>query len=75
MEAHHLIPISKQKEFEFSLDVRGNIVSLWPNCHRAIHLTDNKLKDDLLKALYEKLKEKLEIFGLYASLQELLEFY
>ena len=75
MEAHHLIPMSKQAEFEYSLDVPGNVVSLCPNCHRAIHLADKKIRDSMLETLYKKRKEKLEVFGLYVLLQELLGFY
>ena len=31
MEPHHLIPISQQSKFDFSLDVEANIVSLCSN--------------------------------------------
>jgi len=42
VEAHHLIPIGQQKnpvylDQDIGLDVRANIVSLCPNCHRILH--------------------------------------
>ncbi|MDM0046929.1 DUF3578 domain-containing protein [Variovorax dokdonensis] len=37
MEAHHLIPMSRQDDFAFSLDVEENIVPLCPTCHRLLH--------------------------------------
>jgi 5-methylcytosine-specific restriction enzyme A len=37
VEAHHLIPMQCQSEFEVSLDVPENIVALCPGCHRKFH--------------------------------------
>ncbi|MET4371040.1 5-methylcytosine-specific restriction protein A [Bradyrhizobium sp. LB12.1] len=37
VEAHHLIPVQCQDEFEFSLDVPENIIALCPGCHRKFH--------------------------------------
>ena len=51
MEAHHLIPLSTQDYFDYSLDVDANIVCLCPNCHRKLHYGDN-ITSDLIK-LYE----------------------
>ena len=36
-EGHHLIPLSFQPLFEYSLDVEANVVSLCPRCHRLLH--------------------------------------
>jgi len=44
VEGHHIIPMFQQKNYEFSLDNVNNIISLCPNCHREIHLSDNKSK-------------------------------
>ena len=41
---HHLIPLRMQHDFENSLDVVGNIVSICPNCHRLIHYGRDKDK-------------------------------
>ncbi|WP_027518475.1 MrcB family domain-containing protein [Bradyrhizobium sp. WSM1417] len=37
VEAHHLIPMQCQGDFEVSLDVPENIVALCPGCHRKFH--------------------------------------
>jgi 5-methylcytosine-specific restriction protein A len=37
VEAHHLIPMQYQDEFDVSLDVPENIVALCPGCHRKFH--------------------------------------
>ena len=52
MEAHHLIPLRMQHDFENSLDVVGNIVSICPNCHRLIHYGRDKDKK-VLELLFE----------------------
>lgn len=45
MEAHHLIPMSAQDYFDYTLDFADNIVCLCPNCHRKIHhATDEEKK-------------------------------
>lgn len=51
-EGHHLIPMFEQKNFDFNLDIVDNIVTLCPNCHREVHLADNKKK--ILELLYQK---------------------
>ena len=73
MEAHHLIPLSKQNEFNNSLDVEANIVSLCPNCHRMLHY--GKDTKELIIILYNQRKDKLEKSGIYISLEELLKIY
>ena len=37
-EPHHLIPISKYKDYNYSLDVMENIVSLCSHCHNLLHM-------------------------------------
>lgn len=37
VEAHHLIPMSYQVQFNFSLDVPANVVALCATCHRLLH--------------------------------------
>ncbi|MCI4056417.1 HNH endonuclease [Bacillus cereus] len=53
MEAHHLIPLRMQHDFENSLDVVGNIASICPNCHRLIHYGRDKDKKKVLELLFE----------------------
>ena len=37
VEAHHLVPMEFQNQFEKSLDVEANIISLCPLCHKKVH--------------------------------------
>ena len=57
-EGHHLIPLCYQNDFEYSLDVEANLVSLCPNCHRHLHYGDDIT--ELLRSLYELRKVRLE---------------
>lgn len=75
MEAHHLIPISKQGEFNYELDKVANIKCLCPNCHRAIHFGEKKQRDKMIKKLYEDSKKDLEKLGLNIELAKLLGMY
>ncbi len=75
-----LIPLQYEDEFECSLDVQANIVSLCSNCHNNIHygadsktlLVDlfNKRKDEIYKAGISTMKN-----GVKVDLNVLLSFY
>ncbi|TCS96630.1 MrcB family domain-containing protein [Hazenella coriacea] len=75
VEAHHLIPLAKQGEFQYSLDVPGNIISLCPNCHRAIHLATPEQNQKIIKKLYHSRKDKLVSYGIDIKLRQLLKCY
>ncbi|SFT01953.1 DUF3578 domain-containing protein [Marininema halotolerans] len=75
VEAHHLIPLNKQDLFSCSLDVPGNIISLCPNCHRAIHHAVLKTKEEIINKLYNQRKEILATWGLIISYYDLLNYY
>ena len=80
MEPHHLIPLQFDEEFEKSLDVQANIVSLCSECHNRIHygahpekiITElwNQRKDELREAGIGVLKNGAEL-----DLAMLLSFY
>lgn len=72
-EPHHLVPLSYSDDFDVSLDVEENIVSLCSNCHNRIHY--GKDADVLLKQLYSDRKDLLEQAGIIISLDELLGMY
>lgn len=72
-EAHHLIPMSQQDKFEFSLDIEENIISLCSNCHNEIHYGKNQ--NDLLEKLFNERKDLLKSKGIEINLEELLSFY
>lgn len=75
VEAHHLVPMKYQDDFENSLDVPGNIVALCPNCHRAIHHAEHEQKGQMIKQLYRDRYEKLQRFGIDATEEKVLEMY
>lgn len=75
IEAHHLIPLSKQASFDNSLDVKANIVALCPNCHAKLHYgTEDDIKP-LLEKLYTERKTKLERSGIDITLETLFSYY
>ena len=75
VEAHHLIPISFSEEFNFSLDVEANIVSLCPNCHRKIHRgLEHEIKE-LIEILYFRRINQLNKCGLPIGMQQLYLWY
>ncbi|MGI6728758.1 MAG: HNH endonuclease [Bacilli bacterium] len=73
MEAHHLIPLSTQDYFEYSLDVDANIVCLCPTCHRKLHY-GNSIRDDL-KRLYDLRIRRLKQSGIDITFDELIKLY
>lgn len=75
MEAHHLIPMSAQKDFHINIDRLENIVCLCPTCHSAIHLGNNDVRCERLKKIYEMYAKKLKESGIEISFQDLFERY
>ncbi|WP_409158933.1 HNH endonuclease [Pectobacterium sp. B2J-2] len=74
MEAHHLIPLSAQKDFSTSLDHIYNIFSLCPNCHRKIHFGSAKDKEEILERLYRS-REQLFLSSWALSFEQLCYYY
>ena len=74
-EPHHLIPISKYKDFDYSLDTMENIVSLCSHCHNLLHYGRIEDKIPILKKLYDERKDALKSVGLELSFEQLLEYY
>ena len=72
-EGHHLIPLRYQEEFNYSLDVEANIVSLCPTCHRLLHY--GKDCESKLCELLEKRRERLEKCNIFVSQERLIEMY
>lgn len=75
VEGHHLIPMKYQDQFEYSLDVEANVVSLCVVCHRKLHLANIDEKVDIIRKLYEARKVKLEESGIYITLDKLIKLY
>ena len=75
VEAHHLIPISATARLSINLDFTENLISLCPNCHRAIHHAELNYRAELVEQLYEQRRPKLAQRGIHLSLAEVLTFY
>ena len=75
VEGHHLIPMKYQDEFEYSLDVEANVVSLCVVCHKKLHLASMEEKSEIIKKLYETRKEKLKESSIDISLEDLINLY
>ncbi len=72
-EAHHLIPMSAQDDFEFSLDTPSNIISLCSNCHNLVHYGINY--GEIINKIYELRKERLKKSGIEIDIKKLLKYY
>lgn len=75
VEAHHLIPISNQDKFKFSIDITENIVSLCPTCHRQLHHGVSSDKRPLLQKLFQEREKALESRAITVSMEELFALY
>lgn len=74
-EAHHLIPMARQTEFNVSLDVVANIVCLCPSCHAKAHRAHKQIRDKLILQLFEIRKNRLVASGLEVTPSRLLAMY
>lgn len=72
-EPHHLIPMSQQGEFDYSLDVEANIVSLCSNCHNQIHYGEGSA--EMIKSLFEKRISELREAKIEITSDDLLAIY
>lgn len=75
VEAHHLIPMKFQDDYNVSIDVPENIISLCPNCHRAFHSAQNDLKKKILQFFINKRQILLKERKVFINEQELFEMY
>jgi hypothetical protein len=75
VEGHHLIPMNAQPDFEFSLDVEANIVSLCVVCHKRLHHGRFEDLASLVVKLYEHRQERLVRCGIPIELESLLNYY
>ncbi|MYN45914.1 hypothetical protein GTP23_12735 [Pseudoduganella sp. FT93W] len=75
VEAHHLIPMAVQNQFESSLDVTENIISLCPTCHKHIHFGTDETRVPYLEMLYARRMRDLAIRDIGVALDVLLRAY
>ncbi|MCL9637515.1 HNH endonuclease [Bacillus zanthoxyli] len=75
VEGHHLIPMEFQEQFQKSLDVEANIVSLCPLCHKKVHHATMEERKKIIETLYFKRRDRLRQCKISVSLQDLFTFY
>lgn len=82
MEGHHLIPCTFNNAIEFmekyniNIDCSENIVSICPNCHRAIHYGDDKTKLSILEVLFNLKRETFnETLSIALNFDDIKKYY
>ncbi len=75
VEAHHLIPLSFQKDFDISLDIIENMASLCIVCHKKIHLATFSEKLEIINELFDLKKDGLILQGINISREKLTSYY
>ena len=75
LEVHHLVPMEKQDQFEYSLDVPENVIALCPNCHRKVHLASEIEKQPMLAELFLLRSAKLLSRKINITMQEINTIY
>ena len=75
VEAHHIIPMEYQGEFDNNLDTYANVVSLCMVCHKRLHFDSFENKRELLNILYQMRKAQLSNSGIFISLENLCRIY
>lgn len=74
-EAHHLVPLENHADFNYSLDVEENIVSLCSTCHNCIHYGIDEERKPIIKKLFKKRKDMLDNVGINITLEQLNTLY
>lgn len=75
VEVHHFVPREFRNNFENSVDVLANYITLCPHCHRMIHLATDRERIDIIRYIYSQRKERLKKCGLDVEYDDILNFY
>lgn len=75
VESHHIVPMSLQKQFENELDQTANIIALCPNCHRLVHLGSDIEREELLRTVFIKRRDRLKNIGIEMTYSQLKQIY
>ncbi len=75
VEVHHLIPRAVGNDFENSIEIVENYVTLCPHCHRLLHLGEDRERKPALHNLYVRRKDLLKQKGLEITEKELKKYY
>ncbi len=75
IEAHHIIPISRQSEFNEDIDIAQNLICLCPNCHRFIHYGNYEDKKELVEIVVNSRKDTLLSKNIELKEEMIKEYY
>lgn len=75
VEAHHLIPMEYQDDFENSIDVEANIVSLCASCHKKLHHGTFVDIEPILEKLYKDRIIRLNNCNINLTKDQLFNYY
>ncbi|GLY12501.1 hypothetical protein [Pseudobacillus badius] len=75
VEAHHLIPMQYQEQFDCSLDIHANIVSICLVCHKKIHYGLFEDKKGIIDKLFNSRRERLIKSGIDININQLYSYY
>ncbi|MEG1821131.1 MAG: HNH endonuclease signature motif containing protein [Malacoplasma sp.] len=75
VELHHLIPREFSNDFDKSIELIENYVSLCPRCHRFIHFAVDRERKMVLNYLFNKRMESLEFKGIHIEEKQLKSYY
>lgn len=76
VEVHHFIPREFASEFDHTIEILDNYVTLCPCCHRKIHHATDRERRHMILEIYNQRKGLLEKRGIQIpSTKKLLEFY
>lgn len=75
VEAHHLIPMKYQDNFEDSLDIHANIVSICLICHKKLHFGLFEDKKEIINKLFNTRRERLKECRIILNDNELYSYY
>ena len=76
VEVHHFIPREFASEFEHTIEILDNYVTLCPCCHRKIHHAIDRERRHMILEIYNQRKDLLEKDGIHIpNKQKLFQFY
>ncbi len=75
VEAHHLIPMEFQGEYDQSIDVEANIISLCASCHKRLHHAEYGEVEKIIENLYNNRIGRLDDCGIQLTMEKLLSYY
>lgn len=75
MESHHLIPLEYHEQFEYSLDVEANVVSLCSHCHNCMHYGIKREREEMIEKLYAQRQKSLQSARISITLDDLKKMY